>query len=191
MTKIPCVLWLVPISENKNLRTKRPSRALLIFVVLIGVIASCSTKHILRATTQDECNLHVPIMALPTLSASFLSLFLPTSHFCALGQRLSTQNPPPRGSRTLLVHPILTLTLCAYSPTIHSSSQAPPRSPLLEAITRSSAHVFKLALWLVEEGTTIASIRISFLPLSFTSVFLSAFGDRPVEPLSTQSRLIW
>jgi len=55
-------------------------------------------------------------------------LFLFTSHFALFGQRLSTQKLPRGG--TFPPPSLLSLTLCAYSPTIRSSSQAPPRSPL-------------------------------------------------------------
>jgi hypothetical protein len=93
-------------------------------------LASCSTKHILRAATQLA---HVPIeliAALPTLSTS--SVFFSFSRLIlrSFDNVCRHRSCPVAEAVRSLLHPLLSLTLCAYSPTIRSSSKAPPRSPL-------------------------------------------------------------
>ena len=89
-------------------------------------------------------------------------LFLFTSHFALFGQRLSTQKLPRGG--TFPPPSLLSLTLCAYSPTIRSSSQAPPRSPLEVA-----SMYLRLPSCSSRRAPSIASIRIAFFQWSSLS----------------------
>jgi hypothetical protein len=117
-------------------------------------IASCSTKHILRAATQLA---HVPIeliAALPTLSASSIFFFFSRLILRSF-DNVCRHRSCPVALRSLL-RPFIPYLVCLqphYTFLITGTS---------EVALKSSKHVLKTVLLLVEEGTTIASIRIAF-----------------------------
>jgi hypothetical protein len=63
-------------------RTSLPRRG--VGAPITCLVDSYSTQHILQAATQDEYHSHVPIIALPTLTASIISPF--HLSICALRQ---------------------------------------------------------------------------------------------------------
>ena len=106
----------------------------------------------------------VPITALRALAAWLLSFPVLVSRSqttLSTQKSLATQEPY---APSFISFPAL--TVYTYSHIIHSSCTGTSEVAIS---TRSSAHLFKIALWIVEEGTT--SLRSINISISFLSLF--------------------
>ena len=131
-------------------------------VIILQHILIAFVLDITHPSNRDTRRI-VPITVLRALAAWFLSfpVLVSRSRTTLSTQKpLATQEPY---APSFISFPAL--TVYTYSHIIHSSCTGTSEVAIS---TRSSAHLFKIALWIVEEGTTtLMSIKISFVSLFF------------------------